>query len=130
MPHDPGCNVPIHSDAAKRCSDAVNLHLSAIGFDAARKFVAVRLADGSSDGDLYPTKRDAVRHQKDEQLCAYVCIPPTGMNVCQAESFMRTNRQLYSAGFRLVDPDAADGGKSVIPRSTREDQARQMSTLK
>lgn len=130
MDHDPGCPVRTeHSDAARRCSDAVNLHLSALGFDAIRRWVAIRLADGGSDGTLYDGKRDAVRHQSDEQLCAYVCIAPGGMNPCQAESFMRTNRSYYEAGFRLPDPDAAHGGRAVIPRVAREDQALQMSGL-
>lgn len=105
----------------------MNLHLSAIGFDAHKKWVAVRLADGSSDGTLYDSRRDAVRHQLDEQLCAYVCIPPSGMNVCAAESFLATNRKLYDAGFRLTDPDDARGGRDVIPRLRSEDQARQMA---
>jgi hypothetical protein len=132
--HDPGCalhgTLKNHSDAARHCSDAVNLHLTAIGFDAVKKWVAVRLSTGKSDGVLYDTKRDAVRHQSDENLCAYVCIPPPGMNPCQAESFMATHRKMYDAGFRVADPDAKHGGKQVIPRLTVEDQAAQMARLK
>ena len=109
MEHAHGCQIRDHSSAAKRCSDAVNLHVSAIGFDAARKFVAVSLADGRSDNVLYDTKADAVRHQTNEFTYAYVCIPPSGMSVCQAESFMATNRKLYDAGFRMSDP------RDVIP---------------
>lgn len=129
MKHDSGCSIQHHSSAAHRCSDAVNLHVAALGFDAVRRWVAVKLADGRSDGTLYDTKRDAVRHQSDEKLCAYVCIPPGGMNVCQAESFMRANRLAYDAGFRLADPDASHGGRDLIPRITREDQAAQMARL-
>ena len=128
--HDPGCRLLAHSDAAKRCSDAVNLHLSALGVDAMRRWVAVRLSDGSSDGTLYDTKRDAVRAQSDEYLCAYVCVPPSGMNPCQAESFMATHRKLYDNGFRLADPDAPSGGRSIIPALTREDHRRQVACLR
>jgi hypothetical protein len=128
--HDPGCPLKTHSDAARRCSDAANLHVSALGFDSVRKWVAVRLADGGSDGTLYDTKREAVRHQPHEHLCAYICIAPNGMSVCSAESFLSTHRKLYDAGFRLADPDASHGGRQVIPRLTNEDQARQMRSLR
>lgn len=131
--HDPGCplnGIAEHSDAARRASDAVNLHIAALGpGEAMRRWVAIRLADGGSDGTLYASKRDAVRHQLREQQCAYVCLPPSGMNACQAESYLSAQRKLYAAGFRLVDPDDAHGGRQVIPRLTREDQARQMAAL-
>lgn len=132
--HDAGCpanGTPIdHSDEAKACSDAVNLHVAAIGFDAVKKWVAIRLSDGKSDGTLYDTKRDAVAHQLDEFLCAYVCIPPSGMNACQAESYLQVHRKLYEAGFRLADRDAPHGGRQVIPRLTREAQGALMATLR
>jgi hypothetical protein len=131
--HDPGCprrEGYSHTDSAKRASDQVNLHMSAIGLDAVRKWVAIRLADGGSDGTLYDTKRDAVRHQPDEFLCCYVCIPPTGMTACMAESFMRTNRMAYDAGFRLPDPDSVHGGKDIIPRLTVEDNNAQLRRLR
>lgn len=131
MEHDSGCPVKTHTDAARHASDAVNLHISAIGFDAVGKWVAIRLSDGRNPGNtLYDSRLDAVRHQSDEKLFAYVAIPPSGLNVCAAESFLKTNRMLYDAGFRLADPDDVHGGKQVIPRLTREDQAAQMARLR
>lgn len=130
MTHDSGCPVRVHSDAARRASDAVNLHISAIGLDAAGKWVSVRLADGSSDDVLYDTKRDAVRHQPDEKLCAYVRVPPSGMNPCRAESFLKMTRMAYDNGFRLADPDAKDGGRELIAPLKREEHARQMARLR
>jgi hypothetical protein len=130
MEHDSGCPAQTHSDAARRCSDAVNLHVLAIGADATKKWVAIRLADGSSYGTLYDSNRDAVRHQPNEQMCAYVRVTPGGMNVCSAESFMRSSRLFYDAGFRLADPDASHGGMQVIPRLTKEDHAAQMARLR
>jgi hypothetical protein len=127
--HDAGCPGIAHSDAAKRCSDEINLHLAALGFEAFRKWVAVRLADGGSDKALYDSKRDAVRHQADEQLCAYVCIPPTRMSVCSAEAFLSFTRRAYKAGFRLPDPDSRTGGPDVIRRLTTKDQAMQANAL-
>lgn len=93
------------TDAARRCSDAVNFHLLAQGTGAAGKWVAVRLSDGGSDGHLYDTKQQAVNHQLHETLCAYVCITPDGMGVQAARSFLATNRKLYDAGMRLSDPE-------------------------
>lgn len=131
MTHDPGCpHVGDHTDAAKRCSDAVSLHLAALGLDAVSKWVAVRLADGGSDGTLYDRRRDAIRHQSDEKLCVYICVQPGGMNICRAESFMAFQRRLYESGFAtLIDPDDVRD-RQVIPRLTREQHARQMSTLR
>lgn len=94
-----------YSDAARHCADAVNLHVMVDHVNAIGKWVAVRLADGESDGVLYDTKADAVRHQLHETMCAYVCIPPGGMPVADAEVYLRTMRQLYDAGYRLADPD-------------------------
>lgn len=118
-----------HSDSAKRASDAVNLHLAAQGFAAFRKWVAVRLLDGKSDGVLYDTRREAVRHQFDEQLCAYVCLPPTRMSPCSAEAFLKFTRDAYSSGFRLTDPDHRTGGRDLIKRLTTRDQRRQAAAL-
>lgn len=93
------------SDAARRCSDAVNLAL--IGqAGAAGRWMAFRLSDGGTDHVLYDSKAAAVRHQLHETLCAYLKIPPTGVSPRLAEVFLRFNRQLYDAGMRMTDPDA------------------------
>jgi len=127
--HDPGCprrQGYDHTDESKRAADQCNLHIAAIGLDAVRKWVAIRLSDGGSDGTLYDRKQEAVRHQADEFLCAYMCIPPSGVTACMAESFMRTSRMAYDAGFRLPDPDAVHGGKDIIPRLNVEDHVKQV----
>jgi hypothetical protein len=118
-----------HSDAAKRASDAVNLHLAALGFGAFKKWVAVRLLDGSSDGVLYDTRREAVRHQLDEKLCAYLCLPPTQLTPCSAEAFLKFTRDAYRSGFRLTDPDHRTGGPELVKRLTTRDQRRQANAL-
>lgn len=102
----------VFSDAARRCAEWVNLHVNVAGVHAIGQWVAIRLSDGGSDGNLYPTKVDAVRHQLNEFWCAYVCIPPGGMPVRDAEVYLRTMRQLYDNGYRLADPD-----KHVVMRS-------------
>jgi hypothetical protein len=128
--HDSGCPVLVHSDEARRCSDAVNLHVSALGWEATGKWVAIRLSDGGSDGTLYDLKRDAVKGQFHEQLCCYVSIPPSGMNACSAESYLALHRKMYDAGIRLVDPDAAKGGGDVLRRITRRDRSAQLARLR
>lgn len=129
--HDPGCRYPgEHSDAARHCSDAVNTHVTALGWEATKRWVAVRLSDGISDGVLYDTRRDAIRHQLHETQCAYICITPGGMNPCQAESYLKMHRQIYDAGAHFIDPDRADGGTEVIRRLTRKDQASQMTAIR
>lgn len=94
-----------YSDAAKRCSDVVTLHLLADRDHAINSWCAIRLSDGGSDDVLYDSKAAAVRHQLHEFQCAYVKIPADGMGPREAEIFLRFNRQLYDAGMRIADPD-------------------------
>lgn len=91
-------------DSAKRARDTINTHLLGQGNSVAGRWVAVRLSDGGSDGVLYDTKADAVRHQLHETLCAYFCIPPDGVTLRGALSFLRMNRRLYDEGMRISDP--------------------------
>ncbi len=120
-----------HSDSAKRCADAYNLHRDALGAHAIGCWIAVALADGSHDGVAYQTRRECVTHQHhDEQWYAYVNIRPTSMTVCEAASFMAFNRQAYQNGFRLTDPEHRAGGRSLITRLTVEDQLRHATALR
>lgn len=123
MKHDSLCPAEVHSTAAHHASDAVNLHVAALGFDAVNKFVAVRLADGKSDGALYDSHDDAKRHQSNEKLCAYIRVAPNGATPCAAESMLKWQRMAHDAGFPLDQV-------RIIPRLTREDQARQMARLR
>jgi hypothetical protein len=109
-----------HSDAAKRVSDAVNLHFNIMGFDCKRHWIACRLEDGKGGQTLYDTKQDAIRHQLDEYLCMYICLTGAPMSVCEAEILLVTHRKAYKAGFRMADPDTAAGGKQLIPRVALE----------
>lgn len=130
VPHDAGCKYARpesggHSDAAKRASDWHNLH-RAVGLDTIGRYIAVALSDGSSDGILYDTKRDAVRHQHhNENFYAFMAIQVASVTVCAAESFLYTHRLVYKAGGRMSDPDHYGGGRQIIPRLQKEDHARQ-----
>lgn len=100
---DPPTNpVTGYSDAARRCSDIINLHVVTGNWG---RWCAIRLSDGGSDGFTYDTKADAVRHQLHEKQCCYVYIPPDGMSPKSAEIFMSINRKLYDAGMPLAHPD-------------------------
>lgn len=90
-------NLIKYSDAAKRCSDTVNLHITAAiaqgDIDVAMgKWIAIKLEDGSSDNTLYDTKDDAIKYQSNPKLCCYIKIPPDGMTLKHAESYLRINR--------------------------------------
>lgn len=113
-----------HSDAAKRLSDQYRLHRMAMGVGSYGQWFAVKLADGTGDGSLYPSKRECMKHQHGQEVYyAFVCIAPTDMGVCDADIFIKTARVMYDAGIRMTDPDDSNGGRSPIVRATREDQA-------
>ena len=125
LPPDP------FSDDAKRASDIVNSYLSFIPFDELKnKWLAIRLSDGGYDGNLYDSKADAVRHQSDEFLCAYVCFRNLigGATPREMEIFLRFNRDAYDAGFRLPDPDARSGGPDVLATTAQLDYYRNQLT--
>lgn len=115
-----------HSDAAKRIADTYNLHKSA-GAPVGH-WIAVALADGTSDGCAYPGKAEAVRHQHhSEWWFAYIPLCPGSMSVCEAESVLYMRRM--EARLHLADRDDPRGGMDVIPRLTTEDTRRQLAAL-
>jgi hypothetical protein len=142
-PHDWGCDwarpgTGPHSDAAKRVRDTYNLHRAAgyegaaFGLDSTlNKIFAVALADGTSDGVLYDTRHDAIRHQHhNEKWYAYLRVERYVMNACQAESVLKFHREAYDKGLVFVDrEDARLSSMEIIPRMTREDHQRQLAAL-
>ena len=119
------------TDAAKRAFDIVNSYVAFVDYsERIGSWVAVRLADGGSDGTLYATKRDAVRHQSDEQSAAYFSYrgAPNGFATArEAAVWLEYHRRAYTAGFRLPDPDAASGGPDLVMPSPREQVALQLA---
>lgn len=82
-----------NADAGKRIADAVNLHLQAAMAEgdimaAVGQWVAVALADGKSDGNLYPDKETAVSRQRYPKDCGYICITPDGIKPTDAEKLL------------------------------------------
>ena len=118
------------TDAAKRARDIINSYTAYVPYEQrVRSWVALRLADGGSDGVLYDSKREAVRHQPDEFLCAYFSYrgAPNGFaSVKDAAIWLEYHRQAYDAGFRTPDPDAASGGPDLIMPTPNEQVALQL----
>jgi hypothetical protein len=100
-------------DAGKNCADAVNL---AVLLGGTNRWIAVRLSDGKTDGSIYDTKSDAIRHQLHEYQCAYVKVPLDGMSIDHGERFLEVNRKLYDNGMRIADPDHAP----IMPNTIEE----------
>ena len=105
-----------YSDESRRLTDAHNLALAVHGKSAIGRFIACRMSDGSSDGTLYDTRTDAVRHQLHEQQCAYVCVQDAPMSYREGSGYLNYVRAVYDAGFRMPDP--ANGGGEIEPVPT------------
>jgi hypothetical protein len=98
-------------------SDAINARITfSQPWEIRNCWMAFRLADGSHDGTLYDTKQDAVKHQSDENLCAYFCFRNAlgGVSPKDCQIFLDLHRHLYDAGGRLADPDSPTGGPDLI----------------
>jgi hypothetical protein len=123
----------IVTDAARRACDIIRAYVTFVDYDTRiRSWVALRLADGGSDGTLYDSKREAVRHQADERLCAYFSFrnAPSGFaSLIDAQLYMDYHRAAYDAGFRLPDPDDLHGGPDLIMPTTQEDLLWQRARL-
>lgn len=98
--------TPEEWDVARRVADAVNIHITAN--PDARGFVACRMDDGRSNGDLYDTRKDAVRHHMkagQESNYFYVKVTPDGLTPRAAWVLVVAFRRLRDAGIR---PDHED----------------------
>lgn len=105
-------------DAGKRASDVANMYIHFMDqWELRTKWLAFRLQDGSSDGVIYDSRKDAVKHQFDERRCAYFsfrnCLG--GTNARDMAIFLNFCREAYDAGFRLIDPDYINGGPEILP---------------
>lgn len=94
-------------DAGKRFRDALALHQTVLSRDEilAKRYMAVSLFDGSSDGTVYDTRDDAVRAQRshiDGNRVLYFRIPLERLPVIACESILWYARKAYDAGYRPV----------------------------
>jgi hypothetical protein len=114
-------------DAARRLRDAVNLHVAVARETREQRstppFVAIDLADGTSDGVLYDSRRDAVRHQKSDYRF-YVKVGPKGMGEREALVVLMYARRAYKAGVVFAEeepimPHRLEVAAPFIPRTLR-----------
>jgi hypothetical protein len=97
-------DAELYGDDACRASEQVNLHLFAHP-DNIRGFVALRLADGGSDGVLYDSRKDAVVAKfPNEALYIYIQAQP-GFTPKVAQRILEIHRQSYEAYKRLTSVD-------------------------
>lgn len=118
------------TDEAKRAADIVNGYVAFIPWEElSRSWIAIRLADGGHDGTLYPSKREAVRHQADEYLCAYMAFSNfmTGVKPVDMQLWLAIQRHWYDNGGRTADRDDPGGGPTYIQPVTREDMQRELN---
>lgn len=90
-------------DAGKRFHDALRLHQLVLSKEEilARRFIAISLADGSSDGTVYDNRDDAVRMQRsniDGNRVLYFQIPLERLPVIACESILWYARRAYDSG--------------------------------
>lgn len=117
---------PGHSDAAKRFSDMYNLHKAA---GTVRGWIAVRYSDGSSNGDVYETREDAVGDLFPwEDRFFYATLQQPSMSVCAAESILRWKRIMSE--MEKPDRDLPHGGLEVVPFLTEEDREAQVRAVR
>lgn len=98
-------------DAANRMRDAVNLHVSvsaALGGERKIGFVAIRLDTGAAHdgGTLYDTRRDAVRHTRNE-TCGffYVKVGAESMGEREAIIVLQMARQAFKNGVVFAEEE-------------------------
>jgi hypothetical protein len=105
------------TDAAKRMTDAINAKIVFHGiWDIRNSWMRFRLQDGWTDGAVYDTKQQAVRHCDNEKYYAFFCFRNAvgGVNPFDCQVFLEVNRHQYDIGRGLSDPDAKDGGPDKI----------------
>jgi hypothetical protein len=111
----PDCIVV--DDAAKRMAGIINGYVTFIPiWELKSKWIAIRLADGGSDGVLYDSRGDAVRHQSDERFCAFVCMASLvqGAKPMDCAIYLAFHRHAYDSGMRLHEPEAP---QLIVPAS-------------
>lgn len=96
-------------DSAKRMADAVNLHVVALALGVRERhlcWVAINLADGRSDGNLYESRRDAVRHTTNKPGgWFYPKVGEEKMSEREAIIVLQMARQAYASGIVFAEED-------------------------
>ena len=84
-----------YSDAARRISDAVKLHLLADAAGNEGRWLAFRLDDGTPDPTLYDSRSDLIRAKGlFAKHWGGVKLLPMGMGYREAESYLKFSRHV------------------------------------
>jgi hypothetical protein len=122
-------------DAAKRLSDYVNNVCVFQPLDVViNSWIAVKLSDGSTDGVLYDTRREAVKHQQYEKQCMYLSLrqAPGGMEVQAAYALLKLHRDAYNHPthqVNFIDPEHPTGGTDIRVPIALEDVRSQLRRM-
>jgi len=93
-------------DAAKRMCDTHTLHMMVDPLGHLGHYIAFSMEDGRSDGNLYPTKADAARHQKgDRTRFFYMCTVASDFPPHDALQLLYFTRHAHRNGWVQPDPD-------------------------
>lgn len=111
-------------DAGARMSDTINEKLIHHTWaNIKTQWMAFSIADGRSDGTMYDSKRDAVKHQQREQDAYYVCFKSLMGGASQKDCaiMIKFARDAAKAGLRFVDPDSRSGGPDALMNTATHD---------
>ena len=119
-----------YSDAARRASDAYQLHRVTDPHGSIGHWLAIKLEDGSCDGVLYGSKLAAVKTKEPwERHYGYVQLGPWPFTPKEAETWLAVQRRMYERGLVMTDPEDPSGGRDQIQRVTQEDQRNNLRAL-
>jgi hypothetical protein len=98
-------------DSAARMRDAVNLHVMAGNIGIRERhltWVAINLEDGRSDGELYESRADAVRHTTNRHRgWFYVKVGAEHMGERESVIVLQQARQAFKAGVIFAEEQVA-----------------------
>lgn len=103
-------------DDAARFHSMLRVHQMVLSFEevAAGRFMAVRLSDGGSDGMIYESQADAVRHQTGNQnYYLYVRIMPERLSNRSCDVMLWYGRIRHDRGYRPAG--AHEGSRLILP---------------
>lgn len=99
-----------YSDAARRISDAVQLHLLADAEGNSGRWLAFRLDDGTPDPTLYDSRSDLIRSKGlFAKHWGALKILPMGIPYREAESYLKTSREIAdnpNLAWKATDADS------------------------
>jgi hypothetical protein len=119
-----------HSDDAKRVSDTTRLAWAVYGWELCKKWMSFSLQDGSSNGEVYPHKLDAMRNASNEYHHMFLAMHPNGMAVCEAEIMLSVHRNARRGAIAMPRLDLPNGGPDLIPRIGYDKIRNQILALK